>query len=334
MRNKFSALIIFGLATAAAHSETKKPSRLEILTYTSMMGKGSLGDYAEKEFKKKCSDCEIKMSGTHENAGLLGRLRDYKRRGLSERYDVVMGMGESEFRQALVEGLVDNGRVFDKSTFAIIVDTKKLKADAWPKSWKDLPKVLKGSILIEDPRTSSVGVGWLTAIYGNKLIDATSAKATVRRTYPSWSSAYEAFTKGEAPAVWSFLSSESYHRCNEKTDEARTRYRALPLSEGYPVQLEYVARVKHFNAESLVPHADGTQGNVEAVARTQLGSQFVEFMLSSETQAAIPKKNWMYPGVDGTKLDACFVSPTAVKGLPRLDAFDLKSWMDKWSLQN
>lgn len=70
-------------------------------------------------------------------------------------------------------------------------------------------------IVIEDPRTSTPGLGlvlWVKSIYGDKTADAWSKLAPkVLTVTPGWSEAYSLFTKGEAEMVLSYTTSPAYH---------------------------------------------------------------------------------------------------------------------------
>jgi thiamine transport system substrate-binding protein len=310
------SLLFLMASTSPAFAQKTASIPVRVLAYDSLTGKGSLGEWIESEFPKFCGGCSAKLVSTKENAGLLGRLRADRKRGARAAFDVVLGLEASQYGSALQEKLVDTGRVFDRGAFAIVVDTKKLAEKDWPKSWAEVPTKLAGKLLIEDPRLSAPGVGWLRAIFEMKAISTADAKKTVARVFPSWSSAYGAFLEGEGSAVWSYVTSEAYHRCNEKKPEDRTRYRAIPLKEGYPVHEDYVA----------------------AVARAQRSpnaERFVDFVLSKTVQDKVGTLNWMFPADRGAKVPDCFSAlPQVVEWNPGIlpDAKDLRRWTDEWSL--
>jgi thiamine transport system substrate-binding protein len=93
-------------------------------------------------------------------------------------------------------------------------------------------------IVIQDPRTSTPGLGlllWIKSVYGD---DAAAAweklSGRVLTVTPGWSEAYGLFTSGEAPMVLSYTTSPAYHMVVEETD----RYRAAEFSEGHYLQIE------------------------------------------------------------------------------------------------
>src|SRR5690606_15259228 len=133
----------------------------------------------------------------------------------------------------------------------------------WPKTWAELAS-RKDEAFIQDPRLSAVGMGWLKAIFVHQLLSLEQSKSLTKKVFPSWSISYSAFLKGGAPLIWSYQSSEAYHRCEEDSQ----RYRVLPLEEGYPVQQEHVVTA------------------VGAPARES--ALFMEIVLSEEIQSQIP----------------------------------------------
>jgi thiamine transport system substrate-binding protein len=117
---------------------------------------------------------------------------------------------------------------FDYGFLAFMFNTKAKtpagKPFAKPDSMEALltNQDLRRSILIQDPRTSAPGMGlllWLRSIYGSntpkKLKELHQQTLSVSR---GWSESYGFFTKGEAPLVLSYTTSEAYHRDAEKTD--------------------------------------------------------------------------------------------------------------------
>ena len=246
-------------------------------------------------------------------SGILGSLKSAKRQHLKS-VDAVLGLEETQYKAALKDGLVEEGKLFEYGPYAFIADTQRFPESAWPKTWKEVPLKLSKKVFIEDPRLSSTAMGWLRAIFDLKLIDAGAAKEVAARVFPSWSSAYGAFLKGEASVVWSYQSSEAYHRCNEKSDTDRVRYRAIPLEEGYPAQREFAAAVKGKSKEA---------------------KKFLDFLQLPAVQNAIAGKNWMFPALAKAQRPECFKALPSWKILDVGSEFvskDLTEWTDRWSL--
>ncbi|MEO5667168.1 MAG: thiamine ABC transporter substrate-binding protein [Bdellovibrionota bacterium] len=312
----FSTIFILGACTRltlpAAPKAPKAPD-FRVLTYSSMTGEGSLGVEIEKVFERRCREsakplsCNLILIPEEGESSLVSTFI-----ARPAGFDAILGLETLQVAQLKERKEVARSELFSRGPHAFIVDTKVWKdSSKWPHSWKDLAKFPK-SVFVQDPRVSSVGIGWLKAIFSQKLISLADAKIITKKVFPSWSLSYAAFQKKGAPLVWSYQSSEAYHRCEEKTD----RYRVLPLDEGYPVQEEFV----------VVP---GTTLSEEA-------KLFMDVVLSDEIQSQIPLKNWMWPASSTTAVPECFTQTTPVKTLGEGDAKQsaahLREWMDQWSL--
>jgi thiamine transport system substrate-binding protein len=285
-------------ATAAAEADTPK---LTVYTYSSFVADWGPGPKITPLFEAKCG-CKIEWVSVGDGAGLLARL---KLEGKNSPADVVLGLDTSLTAEAAATGLIaphgadlsalklpitwsDNDFVpFDYGYFAFVYDSQTLKSP--PQSLADLanggadPKVL-----LEDPRTSTPGLGlmlWMKSVYGDKAGDAWKKLAprilTVSR---SWDEAYGLFTKGEAPMVLSYTTSPAYHIMEDKTD----RYKALNFPEGNYMQVEVAGML------AGAKHAD-------------LARQFLQFLVSLDFQKEIPTTNWMFPVIDvGADLPPAF----------------------------
>jgi thiamine transport system substrate-binding protein len=221
---------------------------------------------------------------------------------------------------------------FDYGVFAFIADTGKLPVDDFPKKWEDLTKSrFKKSLLLEDPRTSSPGFAFVwgsmhaAALGAGEVFPPVSTEdlpATGKKTLkvfrefwkdlrpqwltlaPGWSQAYAMFTKGEAPLVWSYVTSEAYHRV--KGDAAdRDRYRTVVFKDGHPVQVEGAAILKN---------APG------GASMRKLALTFLELLTSEEIQTQIPETQWMMPVRLGVKLSPVFQGLPTPKKRFKLDA--------------
>jgi thiamine transport system substrate-binding protein len=88
---------------------------------------------------------------------------------------------------------------------------------------------------------------------------------------PGWSEAYALFTKGEAPMVVSYTTSEFYHRVVEKSN----RYKAANFSE-HGANVEF-------------------GGILKGSKNKQLAASFLDFLLTPAAQKVVAEANWMYP---------------------------------------
>jgi len=312
----FLAGFFLSLGARAADCGSGDPKEIHVLSSESFVGKGSVFEALQGEWAKVCAACKLVAVTPKGSSDLVGRLRSEKRRGCKSRIEIVLGLDSTALAVARAEGLVSDERVFDRGTFAFIADTKRFPKAQWPKSWKEVDAKLKGKALVQDPRLSSPGMGWLRAIYEMKALPEAAAKTLPLRVFPSWSSAYEAFMGGQGAVVWSYVTSESYHRCEEKTPADRERYLAIPLEEGYPQVEEWIA---------LTGVAKG-----RGKAR-----ELVELMMGPTIQAKIATTNWMMPASTAAKLPDCMKATTSIKAWsPSKPATpnEVKAWIDRWSL--
>lgn len=319
------ALLLTLLALALpARAETPT---LTIYTYESFVSEWGPGHPIAIAFERICK-CRVKYVAVEDGAALLSRL---KLEGEHASADIVLGLDTSLTVEATATGLIAPHGLdlaglqlpiawndpqfvpFDYGFFAFVYDKKKLGHP--PASFEDLARSsLK--ILVEDPRTSTPGLGlllWVKALYGE------DAGAMWQRLRPhivtvtgGWSEAYGLFLKGEADMVLSYTTSPAYHRIIDKTEQ----YEAAAFEEGNYLQVEVGAKLVHAQEPALA-------------------DQFLAFMVSPEFQAAIPTGNWMYPVVAPVGgLPAGFDPPLAADHTlsldPQIVASGRKAWIAEW----
>lgn len=164
---------------------------------------------------------------------------------------------------------------FDYSHFAIIYDTKS-NVPA-PTSLDDLTKpIYRRKLIIMDPRTSTPGIGfasWTVAKYGDDYAEYWKKLVpSILTMSPSWSSGYGLFTSGEAPLVFSYITSAAYHIEYEGTE----RYVPLIFDEGH------VAQVEGAGITNGAPNLDGAKA-------------FIDYLVTQEAQSFLLFTQWMYP---------------------------------------
>ena len=127
---------------------------------------------------------------------------------------------------------------FDWGWFAFVYDaTQAAEAAAEPRGAgrrEDGP-----TIVIEDPRTSTPGLGllvWMREVYGDEAADAWRKLAPkIVTVTQGWSEAYGLFLKGEADMVLSYTTSPAYHIAAEDEDQVQggdLSGRPLPAGRG------------------------------------------------------------------------------------------------------
>jgi thiamine transport system substrate-binding protein len=155
---------------------------------------------------------------------------------------------------------------FDYGHLALIYDADKLKTP--PLSFKELIENAAGpKLIIEDPRTSAPGFGfllWMKTVFGDQTAAAWGKLAPRVVTFSKgWSEAYELFLKGEADMVVSYTTSPAYHIAVEN----KTNYKAAIFPEGHYLQIEVM-------------------GVTRSARDPDLAKRFVAFMLSDAAHEA------------------------------------------------
>ncbi len=261
---------------------------LTIYTYESFTADWGPGPKVKQNFEKECS-CTVKFVAIQDGVAMLNRLQ---LEGAATKADVVLGLDNNLVTEAKELGLfaphgLDPAKhrapqwrdeffmPYDYGHFAFVYDSQALS-----KPPQSLAELVNGAgnekIIIEDPRTSTPGLGlllWMKDVFGEGAADAwRRLKGRILTVTPGWSEAYGLFTKGEAPMVLSYTTSPAYHVIEEKTD----RYKAANFAEGHYVQIEVAGVIK--SSPRTRPGA--------AVHRIHDGPGF---------QDVIPTTNWMWP---------------------------------------
>lgn len=311
----------------AAHAQTEKPA-LTVYTYSGFTSEYGPGGTIKERFEATCG-CTLEWVTSEDAGTLLARL---KLEGASTKADVVLGLDTNLTAQAEATGLfaphgVDTGALdlpvawtdeifvpFDWGWFAFVYDETRLPNP--PASLRELVEAEDGpKIIIQDPRTSTPGLGllvWMRGVFGDEAGEAWRKLAPkIVTVTQGWSESYSLFIKGEADMVLSYTTSPAYHIAAEN----QTQFKAAIFPEGHLMEVE-VAGV--------------TASSDDA----QLARSFMQFMLSEPFQSAIPEGNWMYPAVMPAALPASF------EGLPRPEKSTLaapeevetnrRAWVDEW----
>ena len=319
-----AALLVSSAAAAAERT-------LTVYTYESFVAEWGPGPAIEQAFEAECGDCDIDFVPLDSSAGILNRVQ---LEGASTRADVVLGLDTNLMAIAEDSGLlapsgVDTSALalpitwesetfvpYDFGFFAFVYDTEALANP--PTSFEallDAPEAVK--IIIQDPRTSTPGLGlllWIKAIYGEE------AGAVWEKLQPriltvtkGWSEAYfSLFLNGEAPMVLSYTTSPGYHMAVDETE----RWQAAAFEEGHYLQVEVAAALKD-------------SPNLE------LAREFLAFLVTPPAQAPIPLGNVMYPVIDlGEEMPEAFdrlVEPANVLLLDPAVVRDAReAWIDEW----
>ncbi len=262
---------------------------LTVYTYDSFVTEWGPGPAVEAAFEATCG-CDLRLVPAGDGAALLARLR---LEGARTEADVVLGLDTNLTAAATATGLFAPHGLetppldlpvgwedpvflpFDWGWFAFVHDTTRLPDP--PASFRELADS-DVSILIQDPRSSTPGLGlllWVKAAHG----DAAPAiweglSDNIVTVTQGWSEAYGLFLEGEADMVLSYTTSPAYHLIAED-DPTKA---AAPFAEGHYLQIEVA-------------------GALASSDQPELARAFLAFMLTDAFQSVIPTTNWMYPAV-------------------------------------
>lgn len=324
MKTLTALFALLALATPVAAKET-----LTIYTYDSFVSEWGPGGKIKDAFEKDCN-CTVEWVAMGDGVAVLNRL---KLEGTGTKADIVLGLDTNLTAEAAATGLFGKHGLdmslaktplpwtdelfmpYDFAHFAVVYDSEAIKAP--PKS---LDELVNGDpaqkIILEDPRTSTPGLGfllWMKSVYGDKAKDAwNKLSKRVLTTTPGWSEAYALFTKGEAPMVLSYTTSPAYHVIAEGTE----RYKAADFAEGHYLQIEVA-------------------GLIESSPERALAGKFLAFMMGPGFQDQIPTNNWMFPaGTNSQPIPAAFdalVKPakTLLFSAEEVDT-NRRAWIDEW----
>lgn len=311
--------ILSSLALLSAATSANSPT-LTVYTYSSFASEYGPAPKLEQNFEKECN-CDLKFIPLDDSVTMFNRVR---LEGEKTKADVVLGIDNFLQPEAEKSGLFTEFEAktkleikdkiffpYDTGSYAFIYDKEKLKNP--PKSLKELVERQDLKIIYQDPRTSSVGRGfliWINQVYGDEAPNAWKALAKHTVTVgKGWSETYGAFLKGESDLVLSYTTSPLYHKWHENTD----KYVAAPFEEGHLVQVENAAIVKTTKQKALA-------------------NQFLEFLHNSQAQHIISYHNVMSPVIK-EGVDPAFSEMPEYKSLEftPVSQQTIQKWLSEWS---
>jgi len=324
-RRMTAALMALLLSFAAPAAQPT----LTVYTYDSFTSDWGPGPKVKQAFEARC-DCELELVGLEDGVSILNRIR---LEGENTRADLLLGIDTNLTAEARATGLFEaHGITFDNSTlprpwrdelflpydygyFAFVYTRERL--DEPPMSLHQLVDDNNGpTLLIQDPRTSTPGLGlllWVRKVYGDRAGEAWAKLAPrIVTVSKGWSEAYGLFLKGEADMVLSYTTSPAYHMIAEND----SRFAAARFEEGHYQQIEVA-------------------GMLAGSGQKRLARDFLRFMVSEEFQQIIPTTNWMFPAaLANSKLPAEFsqlVSPSPSLLFDDEEVMKRRgAWIDEW----
>ena len=288
-------ILFFILLNTVAHAD----NILKVGTYDSFAAEWGPGPDIEDGFEKICN-CDLQFIATSQAGSLSSDI-------FTNGKDVILGVEHNDFDISYNDDL---WTYYDYGYFAFIYDSSKL--DNPPKSMIDLVNRNDLKIVVQDPRTSPVGMGllrWMKSIFENEYQSNMKKLNKKIITYtPGWTEAYGMFLNGNADIVLSYSTSPYYHQEYEN----EIKYQAIIFEEG------------HLPTKEIV-YVRNDSPNKE------LGQQFINFLLKKQVQEIIAQKNIMYPVNEEAVPERMksLVEPVAINYVGSLSAGELvEEWLE------
>ena len=288
-------ILFFILLNTVAHAD----NILKVGTYDSFAAEWGPGPDIEDGFEKICN-CDLQFIATSQAGSLSSDI-------FTNGKDVILGVEHNDFDISYNDDL---WTYYDYGYFAFIYDSSKL--DNPPKSMIDLVNRNDLKIVVQDPRTSPVGMGllrWMKSIFENEYQSNMKKLNKKIITYtPGWTEAYGMFLDGNADIVLSYSTSPYYHQEYEN----ESKYQAIIFEEG------------HLPTKEIV-YVRNDSPNKE------LGQQFINFLLKKQVQEIIAQKNIMYPVNEEAVPERMksLVEPVAINYVGSLSAGELvEEWLE------
>ncbi len=252
--------------------------------------------------------------------------------------DVVVGIDNSYLQKALDAGILEpyrpkNADVIPKwiiddfdPTFhltpydygAIAVVYKKDEVSNPPKTFEDLTKPeWKGKLIVEDPRTSSTGMGfflWTIKMYGERWpYYWEKLRENDVRIVDSWDAGWEIWDKSKGMLFVSYATDPAYDSYYANNSEPNIG--AILLNGTAYVQIEGA-------------------GIVKGAKHPELAKKFIEWLLTPDFQDEIPTHQWMYPVNPNAKLPEAYKYAAKVENPVTLKPSEIankyNTWLKQW----
>ena len=303
--------------------------KLTIYTYDSFVSEWGPGPIIEKIFEEK-HNADVEFVAVDSAATLLNKVI---LEGDTSKADIVLGLDMNLFDLAEQSGLFTSHNIKDINNlinlplkwegnkfvpynygyFSFVYNEANLETP--PKSMDELINSTNARIVIQDPRTSTPGLGlltWMKALYGDKAGDEwKKLNKKIISVTKGWTDAYyNFFMAGEADMVLSYTTSPAAHIMFEE----RYDILATTFEEGNYITIEFA-------------------GILNNSQNKDLANKFLNFMLSKEFQSVIPSTNIMYPVTNIKDLPEAFDKlevPKFIQMDPKEINKNKENWIDEW----
>ncbi len=301
-----------------------KAEKLTVYTYDSFVSEWGPGPLIEKTFEEKYS-VDLELIAVDSAATLLNKVI---LEGSNTKADIILGLDMNLFNSAENSELFTahnlknineklnlpiewNSEIFvpyNYGYFAFVYNSKKLKNP--PKSMDELLNITDARIVIQDPRTSTPGLGlltWMKILYGDNAQENWSKlNKKIISVTKGWTDAYyNFFMSGEADIVLSYSTSPAAH---------------IMFEENYDISASIFKEGNYLSVEFA--------GILKSSKNKKVANIFLDFMLSDEFQKVIPSTNIMYP-VTNIRLPNAFNELEIPKAL-QLNPKEINDYKDEW----
>ena len=303
--------------------------KLTIYTYDSFVSEWGPGPIIEKIFEEK-HNADVEFVAVDSAATLLNKVI---LEGDTSKADIVLGLDMNLFDLAEQSELFTTHNINDINNlinlplkwesnkfvpynygyFSFVYNEANLATP--PQSMDELINSTNARIVIQDPRTSTPGLGlltWMKALYGDKAGDEwKKLNKKIISVTKGWTDAYyNFFMAGEADMVLSYTTSPAAHIMFEE----RYDILATTFEEGNYITIEFA-------------------GILNNSQNKDLANKFLNFMLSEEFQSVIPSTNIMYPVTNIKDLPEAFDKldvPNFIQMDPKEINKNKEKWIDEW----
>ena len=305
-------------------SSSLRAEKLTVYTYDSFVSEWGPGPIVEKIFEDKY-EIDLQFIAVDSAATLLNKII---LEGENTKADLVLGLDMNLFNAAEKSELFVSHNLkninnkltlplnwesdifvpYNYGYFAFVYNNKTLKNP--PLSMEDLINKTDARIVIQDPRTSTPGLGlltWMKALYGDSAQDKWSQlNKKIISVTKGWTDAYyNFFMAGEADIVLSYSTSPAAHIMFEENYDIS----ASTFKEGNYISVEFA-------------------GILNSSKNKQMANKFLDFMISDDFQKVIPGTNIMYPVTDVEMPEA--FNKLKIPKLLQLDPKDINDNKDAW----
>ena len=326
---KLFHILIIPIIFFSLNAYSNNNNKITIYTYDSFVSDWGPGPIIENKFEEKFN-INIEFIAVDSAATLLNKII---LEGDSTKADIVLGLDMNLYDKADKSNLFDNHSLVDlneKIDLPVIWNSKKFVPYNYgyfafvynrkqitnpPKSMQELINNTDARIVIQDPRTSTPGLGlltWMKAIYGNNVSKEWSKlNKKIIAVTKGWTDAYyNFFMSGEADVVLSYTTSPAAHIMFEDNYDIS----AAIFNEGNYISIEFAGILKNSKNKDIA-------------------NEFLKFMISNEFQSVIPSTNIMYPVIKNINLPEAFDNLKIPKGL-QLNPEEINTkkeiWINEW----